>query len=444
MSLDKDRQGFDNANHVWELFQALPFWVLTTVLNWPYSSFGFVCRINNVCGMATQRLLHRIQCSEVQTLGTYDFAHSLHERIIARLLSGENRETRIVGARVCHETSSWWCSCLRATFIVETHSCFRRLLLHMSEATVVHHNGKPVCRHVDNMLVSASHFFREINCSCTLDTACPRFFHHFIVNEKQDTYVRTAASTLLQTWWLSLGTPGPAALWEIRTTPPPKGIVRKLLSIAQQSGRTADQQSPLAFCRSPCSMLQGCQTSFQASKSSFIVESTTGHGWRGRTAALAGRFSVSNTTNTAWSGLSEWHVPAKFAFANSAVPEILLPLEKIAVPSSGSLASSSHHSRQCLVPSRDSAAFTADALAAVWWHFWRNDFVSRSVGSICAHSKSDWLREASAEIFAISSFAMNTSTLSSNAFSAIRSQNSDIFWLLDGKFSIELAQAIKR
>ena len=31
---------------------------------------------------------------------------SLHERINARLLAGENTDTRIVGARVCHASSS--------------------------------------------------------------------------------------------------------------------------------------------------------------------------------------------------------------------------------------------------------------------------------------------------------------------------------------------------
>ena len=62
----------------------------------PYSSLGSVCRTNNVCGIATQRLLHRIQYSEVQILGTDDFTHPLRERTVARLLSGEDLETRIV------------------------------------------------------------------------------------------------------------------------------------------------------------------------------------------------------------------------------------------------------------------------------------------------------------------------------------------------------------
>ena len=53
---------------------------------------GSVCRINNVCVISTQRLLHRIQHSEVQTLDTYDFAQSLHDGVVARLLSGETSQ----------------------------------------------------------------------------------------------------------------------------------------------------------------------------------------------------------------------------------------------------------------------------------------------------------------------------------------------------------------
>ena len=88
-----------------------------------------------------------------------DFASLLctpPQRVCCRLLLRQSTS----GCRLC--------DCLRHRPMAARESSSIR------EINVVHHNGEPARRHVDNLFVFRGRLLREINCFSTLDTASPR------------------------------------------------------------------------------------------------------------------------------------------------------------------------------------------------------------------------------------------------------------------------------
>ena len=186
---------------------------------------------------------------------------------------------------------------------------------------------------------------------------------------------------------------GPTGSSGVRTPPPPQGNVSILTSIAQSNGKTAEQQSPLAVPGPKLAVLElaeVCQTGLQPlrriyhrsclASSKLAVKSTKRYGWRGGTAALAARFSASNTTNksmvrskrVADSRQARFRQQLCWFYSCGEIPchdrlgrDLVARNGKGAVPFPGPLASSGNHSGQSPGGMEGLCALTADAYAAI-------------------------------------------------------------------------------